>query len=118
MKPRCFLAQFSSRPCDGRLVKCHVLPKRMLRQVWREVHHGKLPNEQRVVSHPSQQKLVDDPLVWVWGCGGPMGNGGHHGMLDASRTLRIPRHMLPAEMDELAETLGLSWWLDREYGER
>ena len=59
-----------------------------------------------------------DDRAWVWGCGGPMGDGGHHGMLDKSRTLHLPREFIPPELEELALELGLMWWLDREYGER
>ena len=44
-----------------------------------------------------------------------MGNAGHHGMLDASRTLRVPRDRIPAGTEHLAAELGLTWWLDREY---
>lgn len=96
---RCWLAAFSSAPCSGRLVRVHLLPKQLLR---REGHEA----------------LCPDPRTWVWGCGGPMGNGGHHGMLDQSRTLRIPRAALPEGLEQLADELGLGWWLDREYGGR
>jgi hypothetical protein len=44
-----------------------------------------------------------------------MGNGGHHGMLDTARTLRIPLTSLPQGTIELAVELGIDWWLDREY---
>lgn len=92
----CFLAQFSDRPCDGQHRKAHLLPKQLLK---REGVHA-----------------VWDDRVWVWACGGPMGNGGHHGMLDHSRTLRIPRQAVPAAVEEAAAEFGLAWWLDREYG--
>jgi hypothetical protein len=59
---------------------------------------------------------VWDRGAWVWACGGlGFGNGGHHGMLDHSRTLRVPLEALPSATIELAVELGLDWWLDREY---
>lgn len=95
----CQLAPFSHDRCDGRLVRVHLLPRQLLKR-------------------NGYADLVDDPRTWVVGCGGIMGNAGHHGQLDQSRTLRIPREAIPAETEALAEELGLSWWLGREYGER
>jgi hypothetical protein len=57
-----------------------------------------------------------DARCWVWMCGGPTGVGGHHGMLDYARTLRIPRHVLPPELEEFAVEYGLEWSLERDYG--
>lgn len=94
---KCWLAQFSEKPCDGRLRRCHLIPKQVIKR--------------------EAQLSVWDARSWVWGCGGPTGVGGHHGMLDSSRTLRIPRDRLPAGLEEFAAELGLSWWLDRTYGE-
>lgn len=86
-------------PCDGRLRKCHLIAKQEMRR--------------------RKMALRDqwDPRVWVWGCGGVAGNGGHHGMLDHSRTLRIPRDRLPPALEEFARDHDLVWWLTREYGE-
>ncbi len=98
-EPRCFLVQFSTVPCDGRLVRAHLIPRQVLKREW----HG---------------CAINDPRSFMWACGGPMGASGHHGMLDSARTLRIPRERLPRVLEELAEELGLTWWLDREYGER
>jgi hypothetical protein len=81
--------------CDGRLVRCHLIPKTVIQDAG-----GK----------------VWDPRAWVWGCGGPTGIGGHHGMLDHSKTLRLPRECLPAGLEEFALELGLMWFLDRTYG--
>lgn len=92
----CFLAEFSDKPCDGRLVKAHLLPRQLLKR--EHVEHA-----------------ITDPRSWVWACGGPMGNAGHHGMLDTSRTLRVPRDRIPRVTEDLAKELGLTWWLDREY---
>jgi hypothetical protein len=97
----CWLAQFSDKPCDGRLRKCHLIPRRLiLREVPAEVAAG----------------AVWDPRCWIWACGGPTGVSGHHGMLDTSRTLRIPRSHLPAELEDFAAEHRLTWWLDRTYG--
>jgi hypothetical protein len=87
-----------SGPCDGRLRMCHLIPAQLIR---REVGRNH----------------VWDDRVWVWGCGGPTGIGGHHGRLDYSRTLKIPRHRLPADVLDFADEFGLMWWVDREYGE-
>lgn len=99
MKARCFLARFSDRPCDGRLIKAHLLPRQLLKR-------------------EGGAAAIADPRSYVMACGGPMGNGGHHGMLDqrGCRPLRVPRYALPPGVAELADELGLSWWLDREYG--
>ena len=81
--------------CEGSLVRCHLIPQQVLTK--RDVD-------------------VNDPRSWVWGCGGPTGIGGHHGMLDHSRRLRLPRASLPSGVEELAREVGLVWWLDRTYG--
>lgn len=110
MKPRgedngiyghCWLAQFSDLPCDGRLRKAHLIPRRLILR--------ELPAEVSAAA-------VWDPRTWVWACGGISGLAGHHGALDQSRTLRIPRQALPAELEEFAAEHGLTYWLDREYG--
>jgi hypothetical protein len=98
--PTCFLARFSDRPCDGRLVKAHLIPRNLLF---------------RSLDPITARKVIADPRSWVWACGGIMGNAGHHGMLDASRTLRVPLEEIPSETIELAVEIGLDWWLDREY---
>jgi hypothetical protein len=92
----CWLAQFSATPCDGPLVRCHLIPRQLLT---REGHAG----------------LIDDRRTWVPGCGGPTGIGGHHGELDTSRKLRIPLWRIPTETLLLLEEIGLGWWLEREY---
>jgi hypothetical protein len=83
--------------CDGRLVRCHLIPKQKIAKAG-----GK----------------VWDDRAWVWGCGGQTGIGGHHGMLDQSRTLRLPREALPPGLEEFAYELGLMWFLEETYGER
>lgn len=93
----CFLAAFSDRPCDGRLIRAHLIPKQLLKR------HGVDPWDER---------------SWVPACGGLTGCSGHHGALDVARTLRVPREALPACIEELAADAGLGWWLDRTYGEK
>lgn len=96
--PVCFLAQFRPDvPCEGRLVRAHLVPRQLLKR-------------------EGFDALVPDPRTWVWACGGITGSCGHHGLLDYSRTLRIPRAALPAELEDVCEEMGLSWWLEREYG--
>lgn len=83
-------------PCDGRLIRAHLIPRQVIK---------------RAGGDPL------DPRSWEWACGGPTGLGGHHGMLDYSRKLRIPRTDLPPELVEFALELGLVPWLDRTYGQ-
>lgn len=118
----CWLARYSQKPCDGRLVRCHLIPRQQLRAAWRSVHHpvkGQRPEVALPPHEPlpfkSLRDLIDDPRTWVWGCGGPMGNGGHHGELDQSRTIRVPFADLPSPLLVVAEQLNLTWWLEREY---
>ena len=87
-------------PCQGSLFRCHLIPRQLLKR-------------------EGLEHLVDDPRTWVPGCGGPMGNAGHHGRLDSRgcNPLRIPRALLPASVEEFAVENGLTWWLAREYGE-
>jgi hypothetical protein len=66
MRPDCWLAQFSTKPCEGRLIRAHLIPRQLLKRE----------------GHP---EAIDDPRSSVWSCGGIMGNAGHHGMFDASR---------------------------------
>ena len=83
--------------CDGRLVRCHLIPQQLIKR------EGGRPWDRR---------------AWVWACGGITGNSGHHGMLDHSRRLRLPREAIPAHTEQLALELGLIWWLEKTYGER
>jgi hypothetical protein len=86
-------------PCDGRLIRAHLIRRQVLK---RELNAGR--------------RLLEDPRLWVWCCGGPTGCSGHHGMLDVARTLRIPRERLPAVFEAACAELGLGWWVEREYG--
>src|SRR3954447_9536597 len=90
-------------PCSGRLIRAHLLSRQMLLK--------ELPAERSAAA-------IDDTRSWVWACGGPMGNAGHHGMFDYARTLRVPLERIPEATVELAEELGLTWWLEKTYGRR
>jgi hypothetical protein len=102
----CWLARFSETPCDGQLVRVHLIPRQRMKKSWSEIRH-RWPG--------TLDQLIADPRSWVLGCGGPTGVGGHHGELDYSRRLRIPLFALPTETVLLAEAIGLDWWLQREY---
>jgi hypothetical protein len=99
----CYLARYGFMvdgsplpPCDGQLIKAHLLPRQLLKR-------------------EGLAKLIHDDRTWVWACGGIMGNAGCHGRLDASRTLKLPFEALPQHLLELADEVGLFWWLEREY---
>lgn len=79
--------------CSGSLVRVHLIPRQLLKR-------ERLPQL--------------DPRTYVYACGGPMGNGGHHGMLDGRR-LRVRFADLPVKVREFADEHGLTWWLRREY---
>lgn len=127
MRPVCFFAGVrGAGPCDGQLIRAHLVPRQLLK---REFPYGASLGEHGWFALGRSQawyhgltvvrvdELVADPRSWVPCCGGPMGNAGHHGMLDVSKRLRIARADLPAAVEEFAAELGLGWWLDREYGE-
>ena len=102
LNPGCWFAQIpEAGPCDGELVRVHLIPRQTLRKEF-----GKTLGN----------KLAEDPASFVPGCGGPTGIGGHHGMLDSSRKLRVPRELLPELFVKWCESLGLGWYIDREYG--
>lgn len=94
----CFLAQFSDKPCSGRLVRCHLLRRQTL-------------------ARRGLSRLIPRRETWVWGCGGLTGSQAHHGELDQSKTLRVPRDRIPEATERLAEEFDLVWWLDKTYGE-
>lgn len=106
--PECWFSMLpDAGPCDGRLVRCHLIPKQ------------KIKREAAFFPYPGGAKaLVADPRCWVWGCGGPMGPGGHHGQFKPDGPRPIARHRLPPGLEEFAEEMGLEWWLDWCYGPR
>ncbi len=94
MRAVCWLAQFSDKPCEGRMDPAHLLAKNRMRQ-----EH--VPEE-----------AIWDPRVWVPAC------RTHHAALDTARTLRVPRERLPEGLERFVEEYGLEWLLSRSYGER
>jgi len=100
---RCWLRRFSEEPCEGRIIRAHLVDRQLLKR--------------ERLAH-----LIDDPRTWVPACGGMTGLGGHHGaadpMLSARRELVVPRWAIPEELELLMSAVGLSWWLAARYGER
>jgi hypothetical protein len=104
-------------------VRAHLLPAQLIR---REFPYGLATEDggrswrraDRLEGYPRRpvREVVWDPRVWVPACGGPTGVGGHHGRFDYG-SIRLERAELPAGVEEFAAVLGLSWWLDRTYGE-
>lgn len=93
--PACWLAQFASgASCEGRMQKAHLIRAQVIR---REVSRDKT--------------VLWTPAVWRPAC------YRHHMMLDHAKTLTIPRSAIPAETERWAAEHGLTWWLDRTYGE-
>ena len=90
-------------PCEGQLIRAHLIPRQLLL---------------RSVPVEESGAIVNDSRGWVWACGGPTGVGGHHGLFDHARRLRVARCRLPVATEEMAEELGLTWWLDETYGEK
>lgn len=101
----CQLARFSDRDCDGPLVRAHLIPRQVLLR--------ELPPEESAAA-------IQDPRSYVMACGGATGVGGHHGELDFGgvRRIRIPRKLLPKNLDQFAREHRLEWWLDARYGPR
>ena len=99
-------------PCDGRLVRCHLIPRQTLRRT---------DQYRRLKGNQERADFLYDPRSWVWGCGGGVGLNGHHGMFDMNFALHVPRRCLPAGVEELAVELtihgvDLTWYLDWKYG--
>ena len=122
----CFLKAFTDVPCEGQLVRAHLIPKQTIRKefpkgafkidgVWisarRADHLEGFDPDFRTTA-----QMQDDYRSWVPACGGICGISGHHGMLDGYR-LQIPRGWLPGDVEEYAQETGLGWYLDRTYGE-
>lgn len=96
-EPTCFLAQFSKRPCEGRLIRAHLLAKQALKR------RGLDPW---------------DDATWVWACGGPPhmhGLGGCHGRLD-NYTLIVPPEALPEALVAFAERESMVPYIERRFG--
>jgi hypothetical protein len=98
---RCFFRDIpGSGPCNGRLIKAHLIPQQTLK---RELNAG--------------PAMLKDPRGWTWMCGGPVGVSGHHGRFDSRgcNPVRIPRSRLPEPFVAWMDELGLGWFVDRAY---
>jgi hypothetical protein len=129
--PECWFSMLpDAGPCDGRLVRCHLIPRQKLEkgpyvdqygrrrpiaETEREALDIYVPGGPMVVVLSSVRR---DVRSWVWGCGGPMGPGGHHGQFKPDGPRPIARHRLPPALEEFAAELGLEWWVDWCYGPR
>lgn len=106
-------------PCDGALIRAHLIPRQRIVRARKTAVWTKdtTPAQFRMLQRP-EQELVWDERVWVPMCGGPMGNAGHHGMLDAGgvRRLRLVRAWLPSAVEAFAVEYGLEASLERDYG--
>lgn len=111
--------------CSGQLVRGHLIPRQLLRREygygalldngqWRPMRRGE---DRYDLKYLNVIDLIDDQRTFVPICGGLTGCSGHHGQLDVSRKLRIPRDLVPVAVEEFAEQFGLTWWLDRTYGQ-
>lgn len=102
-------------PCVGRLVRAHLIRQQVIENRIKTLarEQGKPPD----LAVMACQHIIWHKAVWVWACGGEgYGSEGHHGMLDHTRKLKLPRSAIPADCEQFAEELGLTWWLDRTYG--
>lgn len=89
----CWLRQFSELPCAGPLEHAHLVEKQRLRK---EGHAD----------------LIPDPRTWRPAC------RKHHTALDHFRGLVVPREAIPGELEKLCDEIGLTWALDKRFGER
>ena len=94
--PECWLSRFSDVPCEGKLRTVHILPKRKLKEKGHDPY---------------------DPRSFIHACGGLTGLEGHHGAFDYFK-IKVPREAIPQGTEELAEELGLLWYLAQRFGER
>lgn len=116
--PECFFAGLpGAGECDGPLRVCHLIKKQVItREAFTREHRQRYASDAAACG--ALARLVTDERCWVPGCGGPMGNAGHHGAFKPDGPRGIPRALLPAGLEEFAAELGLGWYLDRTFGER
>ncbi len=119
----------SAGDCVGRLVRCHLIDQQQIRKafpkgaIWHDGRWISRLESRFITDLPDKPlfrmpaELAQDPRSWRPGCGGLTGIGGHHGMFDqtAIRPLRVPRALIPVDVEEYAAELGLTTWLDRTY---
>jgi hypothetical protein len=97
-------------PCDGRVVKCHLVKQQVLK---RELG-GRSGDELK----RSVDALCRESWSWVWGCGGAMGPGGHHGQFKPDGPKPIPLSLLPEDFTRRMAELGLWWYVERTFNRR
>jgi hypothetical protein len=131
--PTCWLARFSDAPCEGALVRCHLLDQQVLAKTYPEGAVW-LPDAPGAISARALRRLhvvYDDtaremtlhelrlhPALWEAGCGGITGIGGHHGAFDHYK-LPVPRSAVSQRTLTFVHELGLSarWGRDRRFSE-
>ena len=113
MHEPCWLAQFADTPCDGRMVRVHLIPQQQIKMRAKTLARENGWSATATATWSAEASA--DARTWVPGCGGPTGIGGHHGELDHSKTLRLKHCRLPSGTVQIARELGLSWWLERNY---
>ncbi len=103
----CWLARFDEkeRPCAGRTQKAHLLEKQTLKREVRS-HAAWIRGEPE---WPDGMNGIWDERLWIPAC------ERHHSLFD-HHMIAVPRSALPASTEELAEQLGLGWYLDRRFG--
>ena len=101
--PDCWLAQHGHMekddpmpPCEGRLIRAHVISQQELRK-------------------RGLEKYTGDPSTYVLACGGLTGLTGHHGMFDMSKKLRVRFGELPQATLDFALNHNLTRYLERNY---
>lgn len=122
---KCFFeAREDAGGCSGQLVRAHLIKRQVLT---REFKHGcvyeggqwwplERGEDQHDLQFRSLDDLISDERSWVAMCGGPMGDGGHHGVAYPDGwQLVITREELPESFVEFCEELGLGWYIQRTY---
>jgi hypothetical protein len=106
----CFFAHRG--PCDGPMDKAHLIPKARIRK---ELTSRTRAFDGSVPTGPDWRGwlygAIWDPRVIVAAC------RAHHSAWD-NRVFNIARGEVPQACEEYAEEYGLTWSLDRDYGER
>ena len=121
----CFLAgRDDAGLCSGQLVRAHLIKRQVLA---REFKHGCVyeggswwpleRGEDRCdLPYRSLDDLINDERSWTAMCGGPQGNGGHHGR-SAPDGWQLPIYYeeLPESFVEFLSELNLLWYAQRTY---
>lgn len=102
--PDCFFKGLpDAGPCEGRLVKCHLVKRQTL---------------DRELGKAEGRKAIAADWSWVLGCGGAMGPGGHHGQFKPDGPKPIPLSMLPVDFTRRMAELGLWWYVERTFNRK